>query len=230
MAPQILMKPVILWDNDGVLADTEVIFYQANRAFLSPYGINLTQQEYCEWFLCSDIGAWHLLRAQGWTEKDVVTGRSSRNQLYQDMLDASSDLIKPGMDELVLSFSGRARMAVVTSSRREHFDRIHQQSQEIRNCLEHVIAAGDYSKAKPDPEPYLLALSRMGAPAERCIAVEDSPRGLQAAQAAGVPCIVVQTPLTSGHRFENAFAVVETLSQLSAELEHWFQLCSARMI
>ncbi|WP_028534545.1 HAD family hydrolase [Paludibacterium yongneupense] len=223
------MKPVILWDNDGVLADTEVLFYQANRAFLSPYGIHLSEQEFYKWFLCRDIGAWHLLRAQGWTEDDVAMGRLCRNKLYRDMLDASSELVKPGMDELVLSFSGRARMAVVTSSRREHFDRIHKQSMRkgILNCLEHVIAAGDYLKAKPDPEPYRVALGRMGVPPERCIAVEDSPRGMQAAQAAGVPCIVVQTPLTRGHQFENAFAVVDSLSQLRSELEHWFQFCSA---
>ena len=55
-----------------------------------------------------------------------------------------------------------------------------------------LVCGDDVRNGKPDPEPYLLAASRLGVPAERCLAIEDSPSGIASAEAAG--CLVVAVP------------------------------------
>ena len=62
------------------------------------------------------------------------------------------------------------------------------------------------------------ALSRLGFQPEECVVIEDSPRGLQAAVAAGLRCIVLRTPLTAQHPFSEAFAVVNTVDELATQL------------
>ncbi len=211
------MPSAILWDNDGVLVDTEVLYFQANRTFFAGHGIELTEDQYYRWFLCCDSGAWHLLRERGWHEERIAEGRRQRNAVYRDLLAASGDLARPGMRRLVQSLHGRARMAVVTSSNQDHFEIIHQGTG-LTKYFEFVVSAGQYAKAKPDPEPYLVALSRLGVAPQDCVAVEDSPRGFQAARAAGLSCIVIRTPLARAHDFSGAAAVVESAEELAATL------------
>ena len=51
------------------------------------------------------------------------------------------------------------------------------------------------------------------------LVVEDSPRGLQAAMAAGIRCVIVRNALTRGHDFPGAYRVVDTMAELLAEIE-----------
>ncbi|MGH7623048.1 MAG: HAD-IA family hydrolase, partial [Gemmatimonadaceae bacterium] len=79
-------------------------------------------------------------------------------------------------------------MGIVTASLREHFDVIHG----LSGMLEHVdfaVVREDYPKAKPYPDGYLAGIERAGLAAGDCIAVEDSPRGIAAARAAGLDCV-----------------------------------------
>ena len=96
-------------------------------------------------------------------------------------------------------------MGVVTSANREHFDIIHRRLDLVRH-FRFVLTAEDYRHTKPSPDPYLLGLKRLGLEAGQCLVVEDSPRGLEAARAAGIPCIVLRHELTLGHDFAGALA------------------------
>lgn len=214
------MRTAILWDNDGVLVDSEVVFYEANRRYFLRYGIDLSPDLFFEWFMCSGTGAWHLLRAKGWSEKQISIGRQDRNDVYKSLLEYAFDLTQPGIGEILQQFAPRCRMAVVTSSDRRHFVQIHQKTDLLR-YFELVIAAGDYRHEKPHPEPYLVALNRLDLSPQACIAVEDSPRGMQAAISAGLPCVVVRSHLTAKHSFEGAYAVVDTAAQLRDVLNEW---------
>ena len=69
-------------------------------------------------------------------------------------------------------------MAIVTSSRRVHFDAMHTRTGLIP-YFDFVLAREDYALSKPDPEPYLAAMKKSGCGPEECLVVEDSPRGLR---------------------------------------------------
>jgi beta-phosphoglucomutase-like phosphatase (HAD superfamily) len=80
--------------------------------------------------------------------------------------------------------------------------------------MDFVLTREDYVSSKPDPESYLLALSRFGASADECLVVEDSQRGLQAAIAAGIDCAVVYNAFTASHDFTGATHLLASIHDL----------------
>ena len=104
-------------------------------------------------------------------------------------------------------------MGIVTSSRREHFEVIHAGTN-LLPYFDFVLMREDYTHSKPDPEPYLTAMAQNGLSAEECVVIEDSERGLRAALAAGLRCIVIPQGLTRGLDFTGALAVLDDIRQL----------------
>ena len=123
----------------------------------------------------------------------------------------------PGVGDIVRTLARRYRLAIVSSSEPGPFARTHAAT----GLLEHfelVLLQGDYARAKPEPDPYLRAVERLGVPAGRCLVIEDSERGLRAAKAAGLRCWVIPLALTVGQRFDAADAVLENLAAAAARL------------
>jgi HAD superfamily hydrolase (TIGR01509 family) len=206
----------ILWDNDGVLVDTEGCYYRATREALASVGVELTERHYLDLFLADGRGAWHLAEERGTPPARVAELRAWRNARYCELLE-SEDVLLPGVPEAVAALARRYRMAIVTSSDRAPFEIAHRRAGLLRH-FEFVLTSDQYRRAKPDPEPYLLGLERLRLAPERCLVVEDSERGLRAAKAAGLACWVVPRGLSRGGSFAAADRVFESISQVAAEL------------
>lgn len=210
------MLQAILWDNDGVLVDTERLFYEANRDMFRPLGLELTERHFFDWYLADNCGAWHLLRPAP-DAAQIEAHRDQRNRLYALRLAAQAIPAIDGAAALLAELAPRLRMAIVTSSNAAHFDIIHRRLDLLRH-VEFVLTHETYVNSKPSPEPYLLGLRRLGLEAADCLVVEDSPRGLQAARAAGIRCIVLRNALTRHHDFPGAYAIVDDMAQLRREI------------
>lgn len=215
------MRKGLLWDNDGVLVDTERLFYQVNRELFAQFGIDLTPQHFFNWFLVQNHGAWHLLTGQGVGAEQISQLREERNCRYSARLQSENSLAIAHIQPVLQQLATQARMGVVTSASRQHFDIIHSKHQLLQH-FEFVLTEEDYVESKPSPEPYLLGLQKLGLAPEQCLVIEDSPRGLQAATAAGIRCIVMRSELTHGHEFTGAHSVVDSVPELLAAIqEHW---------
>lgn len=200
----------ILWDNDGVLVDTEHLYFEATREVFREQGVDLTLRHYFDGFLRDSCGSWHLLDCD---EATVAALREERNRRYLRKLQQAPDLEIPGIRRVLETLAPHLRMGVVTSSRREDFDAIHARLPLLQH-VEFVLAEGDYARSKPAPDPYLAGLERLGLPASQCVAVEDSPRGLLAAQTAGLECILMRSRLTEGFEMPPARYVVDEPAEL----------------
>ena len=212
------MLSAILWDNDGVLVDTERFYYQANRDYLRGHGIELSEAQFFEWFLADNCGAWHLLEAGGASPEQIALWRRERNALHLELIHAASELVTPGIEPLLASLAGRVEMGIVTSATQASFDAIHARHDLLRH-FRFALTAETYARSKPAPDPYLLGVDRIGRPADECLVVEDSPRGLAAARAAGLRCIILRSPLTHGHDFAGADRVVDSVAELGEAIE-----------
>jgi HAD superfamily hydrolase (TIGR01509 family) len=202
----------IFWDNDGVLVNTEHIYFQATQRILATIGIPLTPEQYLQMFLVQGKGAWHLAEEKGFTAGEIEALRNQRNTLYGQLL-TEAPLVIDGVDRVLESLHGRYLMGVVTSSRKDHFDVIHRNTGLLK-YFDFVLTGEDYAQVKPDPAPYLKAIEKSGCGPEACLAVEDSLRGLTAAKAAGIKCIVVPTALTRTSNFDSADQVLENLHEI----------------
>jgi HAD superfamily hydrolase (TIGR01509 family) len=207
----------IFWDNDGVLVDTEHLYFEATRDTLATAGIDLTPADYLQLFLVQGKGAWHLAEERGIPEVEVTRLKNARNDLYSQRLAERSRLI-PGVADVLEGLRGRYVMGVVTSSRRHHFEVIHRHT-EVLKYFDFVLTADDLARTKPDPEPYLRAVEKSGVAPEACIAIEDSERGLEAATLAGIRCIVVPTMLTRGCEFRGAHRILRGVGEIPGLLE-----------
>ena len=214
MGPQASMPAIkaILWDNDGVLVDTEFLYRDATREVLATIGIELTDEQYRELFLKQNNGAWHLAAERGYRENEIAAMRRTRDERYATLLAARNHVIA-GVEDVLKELHGRYAMGVVTSSQRTHFDIIHAATGLMR-YFDFVLAREDYTNSKPDPEPYRAGIARTGFTADECIAIEDTPRGLIAATAAGLRCIVVPNALTLGGDFKAAHKVLAHIREL----------------
>ncbi len=123
----------------------------------------------------------------------------------------------PGVPAVVERLGRASKLAVVTGA----------STAEARDALEGaglarlfpvVVAAEDYKRGKPSPEPYLQAIQRLGVSAHRSIAIEDATPGILSARAAGARVIAVRAGNFAGHDLSPADVVVDTLDDVTDEL------------
>lgn len=208
----------ILFDNDGVLVDTEQLYFKANVEMFAEVSFELTAEMYEEFYLLQNIGAWHLLEQRGDDPNQFPAMREERNARYRQLL-RNEEILIPGAIETVIDLSKRFIIGVVTSSRRDHFDIIHQRTG-LSSVFDFVVAEGDYNHSKPSPEPYLAGIKRAGVVPDKCLAIEDTVRGLTAAKAAGLKCWVVPSPLTLKQDFSAADLHLQRIDEVRLRLEH----------
>jgi HAD superfamily hydrolase (TIGR01509 family) len=206
----------IFWDNDGVLVDTEHLYFEATRRVLARVGVDLTGALFHELFLVQNRGAWHLAEAAGVAPETLVRLRAERDALYRALVERD-DLVIPGVLAALTRLAPRYRMAIVTSSHGEPFEAVHRRTGLLR-FFELVLTREHYERSKPHPEPYLTALSRTGLAPDECLVIEDSERGLRAAKAAGLACWVIPTALTRTGDFRAADRVLGSVLDVAAGL------------
>ena len=210
-------KHAILWDNDGVLVDTEKWFFEANRLELAAIGVAATWAQFEEINQTHGVSLLSLSKLDG---EDLRALYASRDARYSELL-RTEQLAIPGMLELLERMKEHFTMGIVTASRREHFDIIHG----LSGMLEHVdfaVVREDYPRAKPHPDGYLAGIERAGLAAKYCIAVEDSPRGVNAARAAGLDCVLFTPGGTGADRdVGEVFARAGSPEELETVLTQW---------
>jgi HAD superfamily hydrolase (TIGR01509 family) len=209
----------ILWDNDGVLVDTEGFYFQACRSVLAGIGIDLTAAQFQEISLRQGGSVFTLAADQNLPAEKITRLRAERDCIYANFL-RTDPCVVDGAEEVLRSLHGKFRMGVVTSTLREHFEIVHAKSG-LMPYLDFIIANGDYQRSKPCPDPYLTALQRHDLHPANCIVVEDSERGLAAATAAGIDCLIVRGEWTKGGGFCTARRVLESIREVPEEVLRW---------
>jgi HAD superfamily hydrolase (TIGR01509 family) len=205
-------KKAILWDNDGVLVDTEKYFYEAARIILKEAGLAFTKQMFTEFVLVKAIGPWHLLKEHGYNDATILRMKAKRDDLYMHYL-LTEDILIDGVDEILEELSGKLSMGIVTSSIPRHFYAIHSRTK-ILKYIDFVITPQDYKMYKPHPEPYLTGWKKTGVEKKQCVVVEDSRRGMLSARSAGLECIVIPNEMTIHSDFSEADVLLHNLMGL----------------
>ena len=189
----------MLFDFNGVLVDDEPQHCEALQRVLADERITLTREHYYAQYLGLDDRTGFVLAFRNaqrtlTTEllKHLVTKKS---QLYLELLRTSLRMVR-GAPEFVREAGRRCRLGIVSGALRSEIDHVLGQT-ELAEHFEVIIAADDVSRCKPDPASYLAAHDafnrRRPIAARACVVIEDSLPGLQAARAAGMPCVMLTT-------------------------------------
>lgn len=179
----------VLWDMDGVLADTGEYHYQAMVSTLASYRIEFAREIYLETF--------------GTNIKNVLTatlGEPPTGKFVQEILLAQGTafckLIKgelqllPGVLDALDYFKGRGIKQVIASSSVDFLIQATIDEIQIKDYFELVIS-GAHLPPKPNPDIFLHAADALQIPAEDCLVIEDSPSGIKGANSAGMHSLAV---------------------------------------
>ncbi|MEX0588616.1 MAG: HAD-IA family hydrolase [Cyanobium sp.] len=190
----------LLWDVDGTLAETERDGHRCafNRAFAEA-GVPLhwDANRYGEMLAISggrERIAAALELAQGLApEPALVTNLQARKQRHYTALVAAGELrLRPGVAELIAEAgrAGLAQVIVTTSGRTAVAALATHLLGELAGCFRFWVTGDDVARKKPDPEAYGRALQQLGIDAASALALEDSANGLEAADRAGLACLL----------------------------------------
>lgn len=207
----------LIFDCDGVLANTEAIICEASiRMFREMYDVEMAPEEF-EPF----VGTGEARYTQGPAENrgisiDLDAAMARRQELFMEILHEGKNVGFPGVKELIEAAldSGQWLLGVGTSSGRE-------------KSRASIIAAGlpidrftsyacgdDVVNKKPHPDIFLKSAEGLGLPPERCVGIEDSPSGVTAVKAAGMACIAVTNSFPRD-RIKHADIVVDSLEEVT---------------
>lgn len=180
----------ILFDFDGVLADSEPLHYECWKAVLADFHIDLdweTWQRDCIGLADREMMAVLAARCHPPADPDeLYAGYPRKQALYRERVARQSPI--PAEVRTLLHELDGMPMAVVSSSLRPEVEPL-LEAAGVRHCFAAVVTGGDVERRKPAPDPYLLAARLTGA--KRPLVVEDSGFGAASAAAAGFACIRV---------------------------------------
>lgn len=203
------LPPAVVFDCDGTLADTEPISDRAWADVLGELGYVPTAEDR-RTTVGRPYAVTHAHFAQRVALGDPVAFRTRLRERFLVRFDTELELFDDAVGVLRSVVAAGLPVAVASSSTRAHVERVLERAQ-LTAEVRAIVAAEDVARHKPDPEPYRLAASRLGAPPARCRAVEDTDVGVTSARAAGLYTVAVVRGHVAEDELAHADRVVDSL-------------------
>ena len=191
----------IVFDFDGVIADSEPLHLKAYQQALAEDGLLLDRDEYFARYLgYDDVGMLQALardRALAWTDRHITALVARKGTKLQALLEGD-EVLFPGAAAFVRTAAAEVPIAIASGAMRHEIVQI-VRAAGLGDLFTTIVASGDTPESKPSPAPYLLAFEQLqqasGRPLDRrrCVAIEDSVWGLESARGAGLRCVGVTT-------------------------------------
>ena len=207
----------VIFDMDGVLADSEPLYLEAANAVLEPLGRRLSEEQNRAFMGSSVTNSWQgimeALGLQGDLDKYV---RDYDRHLLRLLGEPREPL--PGVRSLIDRLrERRVPIGLASSSWRTWVDTL-LTAAGLAGLFDAVISGDMVESEKPAPDIFLLAAKELGVPPTRCIALEDTPTGLAAAKAAGMFSVQVRSASTAFPPLPEADLVLESLEEFDVSM------------
>ena len=205
----------VIFDLDGVIADTERLQWAAYRQVLLEFGVEISLEEYRRHWIAGGFGPEYACAtyALPLTPDDL---RARKAPGYLTLLEQGVAAC-PGAGAALARLHPTHRIGLATNTARREVDLILEQLG-IASLFHATITREDYRSPKPAPDACLAAATALGVAPAECVVIEDTERGLRAALAAGMRVIAVPNDLTFDNDFSGAARRLSHLDELTPEL------------
>jgi len=210
---------LVLFDMDGVLADTEPLHLAAANRVLAAEGVELSPAEVSRFLGCTDESMFTTLREERGLRHEASRYAARKTLELLEILGGGIEP-NPGVCELVLHLTLRGVDRVVASSSPPELIDAIVSSLGLKRSFSGLYSARQVGRGKPAPDLFLFAARSRGVAPEACLVIEDAPNGIKAAKAAGMRVVAVRTEVTHGLDLSEADAVLDSLSEFRCE--DWF--------
>jgi HAD superfamily hydrolase (TIGR01509 family) len=216
----------VIFDFDGIIANTEPVHLSAFRLTLGEWGIPLTEEEYYANYLAYDDKTFfrRVLEDRDYKHDDALIAemmeRKSRH--YDDSIKGHIEIL-PGVEDFIRSIRGRYRLAIGSGALRDEIVHILKFAG-LRESFEIIVSADDIVNCKPSPDVYIEVLKRLNTlgqgaetiSAPECLVIEDSVSGITAALSAGMKCLAI-TNSYPAEELSHAHVIIKSLKGLGHE-------------
>jgi beta-phosphoglucomutase len=221
----------IVFDFDGVIADSEPLHLRAFQRTLGEIGLELSAADYFNKYLgFDDVGVFEALGTHSGTPftgsqvRDLV----ARKGVHLHDLTSAGDALFPGALDFIRAAAARIPVAIASGALRHEIDEV-LGGAGLAPLFPVIVASGDTPQSKPSPAPYDMAFRQLqqttglSLDRRRCVAIEDSRWGLESARGAGLRCVGV-TNSYPAHELPGAELIAGGLAELT--LDALDQLCA----
>lgn len=219
----LLALQAIVFDFDGVIADSEMLHLRAYQQVLAGEGVSISSEEYFDRYLgYDDAGVFKALT----TDKGLALDEARLQQLIAkkgeryEALATAGDMLFPGAAGFIRTAAESVPIAIASGALTHEIDEVLERAG-LRPLFPIIVGADQTERSKPDPEPYQVALAKLRAltgrdlQPERSVAIEDSRWGLVSARGAGLRCVAVTNTYAADELRADAELVVTGLDALT---------------
>lgn len=216
----------IVFDFDGVLANSEPLHFAAFREVLAALDVDLSEQDYYTRYLgFDDLGVFTAVgadRDRKWSEREVAVMAADK-ALRLEVLERDIPVLFPGAAEAIRRSAASLPIAIASGALGPEIRRVLRRAG-LLDRFAAIVAAEDTAASKPAPDPYLRAveLIRETLPGQllqpsECVAIEDSRWGLQSARAAGLRTVAVMSSYDASELAPHADLVISSIEDLNLD-------------
>ncbi len=205
----------VIWDMDGVIADTALYHLKAWQEVFRERGVNFTEEDFRHTFGLRNENIITTTLGEEISQHEIDAIDNEKEESFRHRI---KQKIKPspGVMELMTSLKERGfQMALASSAPIENIQLVIK-TLGINDCFQTIICDRDVIEGKPSPQVFLLAAERLGVEPGDCIVIEDAVAGVTAAKRAGMYCLAV-IGTHPRHSLAEADFVVDTLEAVSAK-------------
>jgi len=210
----------VIFDVDGVLVDSYRAHLRSWQELAAGQGCGLTEEQFMESFgqTSRDIIR-RFWPPDGLTEDRIRALDEQKEALYRRIVSESFPVMEGAVELLEDLHRVGVLLAVGSSGPPENIDLV-LETLGRRSLIGAVVTGMDVTRGKPDPQVFLLAAGRLGAPPEQCVVVEDAPAGIRAAGAAGMAGVALLSTGRSEEDFRDVAPalVIRSLSELTPQI------------
>lgn len=200
----------IALDMDGLLFDTERLYWQVGDTVLERRGHRFTTELQQRMMGRVGVAAMQQMAEFHGLSDAPETLLTESNEIYRSLLAENLEPM-PGLAEWIETLLGCGRpFGVATSSQRQFVDLIMARTS-WRDSLAFVLTGDDVTRGKPDPQIYQMAANELGISTAEMLVLEDSGNGCAAAVAAGALTVAIPNEHTATQDFSGATLIAESL-------------------
>jgi HAD superfamily hydrolase (TIGR01509 family) len=210
------MIHAIVFDFDGVLADSEPLHLLAYQEVLSGLGVVFTREEYYAAYLgYDDAGVFTALAAAN--KWDMNASKLSaliaeKGRVFDAMVE-TTDVLYPGAAACIEGLAGEFSIGIASGALRPEIEAVLRRAG-LERHFRFIVASGETPRSKPAPDPYIRAAELHALPPAACLAIEDSRWGIVSAKEAGLACVGITTTYPA-NELALADRIIDSLSEFT---------------
>jgi HAD superfamily hydrolase (TIGR01509 family) len=204
----------VIFDMDGVLVDTEPYYFKSNRALFAELGFTVPKEEYVHFVGSSAQLMWSTLKRKFSLKQTVDELIEMEYAAHRKNIAAVPALVPiPGIRAFLERLRGGGASLAVASSSPRRVVELTLGKAGLAEFFPVTVCGEEIERGKPHPDIFLKTARLLNAPPADCLVIEDSPRGIEGARAAGMKTVGFRNPNSGDQDLSRADVVIDSFSE-----------------